>query len=74
MNNTTNIIVSVVLISGAAFLGLKIIKKLKRPKLGSPCKIEGNPNGTVVYMLDGNQGEGYYCRRCNPTGCASYKY
>lgn len=74
MNPTTNTIITFALLGGLGFFSYKIYKDLVRPKLGTPCRFsEGGPEGTVVYRLDSTDEEGYYCRRCNKSGCSSYK-
>jgi len=67
-------IISAVLIAGVGFLAFKFYKDLKKPKLGSACKFDSGPSGVVVYTFEAGETPGYKCRRCNQSGCASYKF
>lgn len=69
-----NKIVTAALIGAIGYIGYKFYKRITRPKLGTACNIDGTPSGTVVWRWDETTGrKGFFCRRCNATGCSSHK-
>ena len=69
-----NKIITAALIGAIGFVGYKLYKRITKPKLGTPCNIDGTPSGIVVWRWDEKTGDkGLFCRRCNATGCASFK-
>ena len=72
MNN--NNILSIAVIGLIAYSGYKIYTYTKSKRIGQSCQFDSGPDGVVVYSFDTAQNEPQFkCRRCNPTGCASYE-
>jgi hypothetical protein len=68
----TQNILTFALLGVIAYSGYKIYTLSKSKRIGDSCSFDSGPDGVVVYTYDQNEAPTFKCRRCNPTGCASY--
>jgi len=67
-------LISLALLGIIGYCGYKIYTNSKSKRIGQPCSFESGPDGVVVYTFDSTEATPKFkCRRCNPTGCASYE-